>query len=383
MLMYTSCGWFFDDISGIETVQVVQYAGRVIQLAREVLGSDPEPGFLERMAEAKSNVPGQRDGARIYERSVRPAMVDLHKVAAHYSISSLFETYEEKDRIACYSVEREDANPVEAGRHRLLVGRARLTSEITGESALLSYGVLHFGDHNLQAGVREYRGEEAYSELIREAGEAFLGGDLAQVIRLLDRHFAGVTSSLRSLFRDQQRKITDLILETTLANVEASLRQIYEEHETLMRFLAELGMPPPKALHSAAEFAINSSLRRALTGQELDLERIETLLDTAVRENIALDQPGIAYAIGQTLERRMEALAGAPQNLPLLKQIEGIARIAAGLPFRVSFWKVQNLYYELMTGIYPEMKRRTAAEARDWVESFAALGEQIRVRVEE
>jgi alpha-amylase/alpha-mannosidase (GH57 family) len=71
MLMYTSCGWFFDDISGIETVQVIQYAGRVIQLAREVLGNDPEPGFLEGMAEAKSNVPGQRDGARIYEKSVR------------------------------------------------------------------------------------------------------------------------------------------------------------------------------------------------------------------------------------------------------------------------------------------------------------------------
>jgi hypothetical protein len=231
--------------------------------------------------------------------------------------------------------------------------------------------------------AHSYRGEEAYNELIREAGEAFLGGDLAQVIRLLDRHFEGVTSSLRSLFRDQQRKITDLILETTLASVEASLRQIYEEHETLMRFLAELGMPPPKALHSAAEFAINSSLRRALTGPELDLDRIETLLDTAGRENIALDQPGIAYAIGQALEQRMEALAEAPENLPRLQQIEGLARVAAGLPFRVSFWKVQNLYYELMTGIYPEMKRRAAAEARDWVESFAALGEQIRVRVAE
>jgi len=70
MLMYTSCGWFFDEISGIETVQVTQYAARVLQLAMDVL-ADPtlEPGFLAKLAEAKSNIPDHRDGARIYESS--------------------------------------------------------------------------------------------------------------------------------------------------------------------------------------------------------------------------------------------------------------------------------------------------------------------------
>ncbi len=37
-LMYTSCGWFFDDISGIETVQIIAYAARVLQLAKRVSG---------------------------------------------------------------------------------------------------------------------------------------------------------------------------------------------------------------------------------------------------------------------------------------------------------------------------------------------------------
>ena len=71
LLMYTSCGWFFDDISGIETVQVLQYAGRVIQLASELFGQDLEPPFLEILALAKSNVPEQGDGRRVYEAFVR------------------------------------------------------------------------------------------------------------------------------------------------------------------------------------------------------------------------------------------------------------------------------------------------------------------------
>jgi hypothetical protein len=381
LLMYTSCGWFFDELSGLETVQIIQYAGRAIQLAREVLDFDPEPAFLDRLAEAKSNIPGHRDGARVYEKLVKPAMVDLHKVAAHYALSSLFEDYAETDRILCYSVAREDENRAAPGRQRLLVGRARFASEITGESTVLSYGVLHFGDHNLQAGVREFRGQEAYDQFIQEANQAFTRGELPEVIRLFDRHFDGVTFSLRSLFRDEQRKITNLILETTLAEAEASLRQIYENHAPILRFLAELGTPPPKALHAAADFVLNNALRRALKAEELDLERIGSLLDAASRENVALDRAGLAYDIGQALERRMKRMVEAPDHLSLLKEIEGLARMAAGLPFEVSFWTTQNLYYEMMTGVYPEMKRRDSPEARTWVETFAALGEQIRVRV--
>ncbi|MBC7323689.1 MAG: DUF3536 domain-containing protein, partial [Moorella sp. (in: Bacteria)] len=82
MLMFTSCGWFFDEISGIETVQVLQYAGRVVQLARELFHSELESQFLEMLAQAKSNIAEHKDGAHIYEKFVKPAMVDLLKVGA-------------------------------------------------------------------------------------------------------------------------------------------------------------------------------------------------------------------------------------------------------------------------------------------------------------
>jgi alpha-amylase/alpha-mannosidase (GH57 family) len=73
MLMYTSCGWFFDDISGLESVFVLRHAGRVVDLARGTLEKDLEPGFLEILALASSNVDGMtaRD---VYARSVTPYM---------------------------------------------------------------------------------------------------------------------------------------------------------------------------------------------------------------------------------------------------------------------------------------------------------------------
>ena len=95
MLMYTSCGWFFEDISGIETVQILQYAGMALQLSEGLSGNSLERGFLERIEKVKSNIDEHGDGRRIYEKFVKPAMVDLKKVAAHYAISSLFEEYGE------------------------------------------------------------------------------------------------------------------------------------------------------------------------------------------------------------------------------------------------------------------------------------------------
>ena len=62
MLMYTSCGWFFDELSGIETVQVIQYAARAIQLYGEVFGESIEEPFLQKLELAKSNVAANKDG---------------------------------------------------------------------------------------------------------------------------------------------------------------------------------------------------------------------------------------------------------------------------------------------------------------------------------
>ena len=134
LLMYTSCGWFFDDISGIETVQVLQFAGRAVQLAQELFGDSLEQRFIERLGAAHSNLPDQGDGEQIYEQRVRPARVDWERVGAHYAVSSLFETIPEQTKIYCYHAERKNFQTYAAGNAKLAVGEVELTSEITGET---------------------------------------------------------------------------------------------------------------------------------------------------------------------------------------------------------------------------------------------------------
>ena len=385
MLMYTSCGWFFDDLAGIETIQVLQYAGRAVQVAEELFGDILEPRFLELLREAKSNVREHRDGRRIYEKFVRPAIVDLSQVAAHYAVTSLFEPYGKRAKVYCYDVDRDDYQMVETGTTKLAVGRARLTSEITGESALLSFGVVHFGDHNLSGGVRAFRSEKAYGLMVGQVAEAFSKGDLPAVIRLLDKHFLELTYSLRSLFRDEQRRIMQLILESTLAEAEAVYRQLYEHHALLMRFLVELGVPLPKAFQAAAEFVLNLDLRRAFEEEEPDLGEVRGHLEAVAAWRVELDTAGLGYALAQTIERLAEQFRAQPGELASVQRLEKVTGLARSLPFEVSLWKAQNVHFELLQTLYPRFKERAAQgdeTAQAWIGHFVALGEKLRVRVE-
>src|SRR5690606_7672135 len=89
MTMFTSCGWFFNDLSGIETVQVMRYAGRLLDQLAELGAGDLETRFLEGLAEAKSNLADKGSGADIYRAEVLPSRVEDAKVAVHISLSAL------------------------------------------------------------------------------------------------------------------------------------------------------------------------------------------------------------------------------------------------------------------------------------------------------
>jgi alpha-amylase/alpha-mannosidase (GH57 family) len=385
MLMYTSCGWFFDELSGIETTQVIQYAGRTLQLYEEIFGDSLERMFLDRLELAKSNIPEHQDGRMIYEKFVRPATVDRLKVAAHYALSSLFETYAERAKVYCYDVRLGDFQVHEAGRTKLAVGRAQVTSEITQESDMYSFGALHLGDHLMNAGVRLYPGQDGYNLLKHELLDPFARADFHEVLRILDRHFGESTYSLRSIFHDEQRKILDVVMKSVLDETEALYRQVYEKHSGIMRFLSDLHVPLPRAFSMTAEFALNSSLRAVLsTPDHLDFARIKVLLEEAVEAKIPLDETTLGFALRKTIKRLSERLIENSRDLELLKRLEAATGLARRLPFEVNVWRAQNNFYHMLQRVYPEWAARAAGGdelAREWVEHFLGLGRNLSMKV--
>ena len=383
MLMYTSCGWFFNEVSGIETVQVLQYASRVVQLAGKLFDRPFEKGLLDRLELAESNIPEVGNARRIYEQQVVPARVDLLDVAAHYAVSSLFDDAAPEMRIYSYQVELEHGDRRQSGETVLHVGRARVISEITQESQVVTFAVLHFGGHNLTGGIRRFAGEDEYRTLRDELIRAFSSADLTAVVRLL-ANFPEYTFSLKSLFGDRQRQILYRVLESSVVEAERAYRRLYEENASLMKFLIAQDLPLPRAFRMAAEFVLNRLIRGVLAADIVDLERARSLLEEAEAVRVPLDREGLSYVVEKALERVAYQLLENPHDRDLLERWAGLASFTESLPFDVNLWKSQNVFWELLNTVYPAVRERadaSEAEARQWVDLFTSLGELLSVVV--
>ncbi|HEX4021877.1 MAG TPA: DUF3536 domain-containing protein [Acidobacteriaceae bacterium] len=385
LLMFTSCAWFFDDISGIETVQIISYAGRVLQLAAALFG-DPgvalEAEFLTRLQAAKSNVPEQQDGAAIYRRYIRTERIDLEQVGAHYAISSIFENYGDSGELFCYDIQRKTSEVFSSGRGRIAIGQAEICSHITQECEPIDYAVLHLGDQNLSAAVRRTNEQDAnaFANFALQTRNAVDHADLPGVIRLFDHYFGDTAYSLSSLFRDEQRRILQGILDSTLTEMEGHLRGLYEDHISLMHFLSQTGMPKPQALMLAAEFVLNADVRSVLEKEPFDAMRLLGLVAQARADEVPLNGSVLGYIASRMIKRAMDKLQQNPGNMPILESVLEMTEALHALPFEVNFWQAQNIWNTMLqTAPTSEGTEQNA----EWTEKFLELGRKFDLQLDE
>jgi alpha-amylase/alpha-mannosidase (GH57 family) len=386
-LMYTSCGWFFDDISGIETVQVIAYAARVLQLAQDLFGEQAgalEPNFLARLAEARSNVAAAGDGARIYKEQVRTTQLDLEQVAAHYAISSVFSSFAEETELFCYRVRRQAYDIYTSGRGRLALGRASIASVITDKQQSFSFAVLHFGDQNITAAVKPCEEADAaeFEAFASQAAEQLQRAKFPEVIRLLDRYYGHMDYSLTSLFRDEQRRIVQVILNSTLSSIENSLTTIYEDHASLLHYLSQTSLPKPPALTLAAEFAINAGLRKALEGDPVDQALLRSFLALAKADQIPLETATLSYIADQRMKRAMVELQISAGSLEALDRALALARTLVELPFELNLWQAQNIWYEILRVSSYGLTALATDDRPRWEKDFCELGSCLSIDYE-
>jgi hypothetical protein len=383
-LMYTSCGWFFDDISGIETVQVIAYAARVLQLAQQLFAQQALPlekAFLARLAEARSNVARAGDGAQIYKACVATMELGLEQVAAHYAISSMFSSFAEETDLFCYHVRRISYEIYTSGRGRLALGRAHIASAITGHRQSFSFAVLHFGDQNITAAVKPYNEDDSaeFDEFAKQASDYVLRAYFPEVIRLLDRYYGHVDYSLTSLFTDEQRRIVQIILNSTLRDIESSLTTIYEDHASLLHYLSQAGLPKPPALTLAAGFAVNAGLRRALDSDPIDQAQLRSFLSLAKADQVPLETANLSYIADQRMKRAMIELVMSSGSLEMLDRALALARILVELPFELNLWQAQNLWYEILRASSYSLTALAGDNRPRWEEKFNELGSCLSI----
>lgn len=386
MLMYTSCGWFFDDISGLETVQVIQFAGRALQLAEALFGNGIESRFMQLLEKAPSNIRDHQNGRRVYEKFVKPAMVDLTTVGAHYAMRSLFEEYPQQASVNCYTVEQQFFRSLAVGRAKLAMGRVCITSTITLESTCLFFGAIHWGDHNISCCIGPFQDATAPGlAFVNEVFEVFTRAEFPTALLLLEKTIGTSFYSLRHLFRDEQRRILKIVLEANLSDAEAVYRQIYDANAPLLLFLKDLNVPAPRAMAAAAEYLLNAAIRRAFENPVFDPNPVLQLLDAATMHGVTLDPAFLEMAIRRRLEQTAEDFRQRPTETEALRLLDAIAGLLPDFPFEINLRTVQNIYYHILKEILPQKQKEALGHennAEEWVDIFQALGAKIGMRTQ-
>lgn len=348
LLMYTSCGWFFDELSGIETVQILQYAARAMQLARRYCTPQLEQSFLQHLAQAESNISEFGNGAELFEKRVSPSMVNLVKVGAHYAVSSIFDACTDQATIFSYRADLEDFQTLTSGQQTLNVGRVLIRSAITRENDRISFCTMHFGSHSVNGGVRSFIGDDAYQAMKQEITGAFEQGEFAEVIRGMDRHFGMHTYSLKDLFRDHQRQILKRIISQTMQEFEEKLGTLYQNSRSLMGFLRDTGMPVPTRFTTTAQISLNLVLQQLFDMPVIDFTRVAAALAELADWELHLDQTALELVVRRRVEEEISFLDRHPDDHERCAQLLRLLQMLDTLPFSVNLWQAQNVCWQML-----------------------------------
>jgi hypothetical protein len=367
MLMYTSCGWFFDDVAGLEGVQVMKYAGRVLDLCEATGVPSPREAMLDVLATAKSNEPRLGNGADVFRREVDPLRVQPPHVATQWAFSSLVRETPERGTVAGYSYRVSGVRRAENAALRLVLGTIHLEHTVVGSTQVLDLAALHLGSVDFYCALRG-PGLEALSVSAARLLEAFQKAPLPKLFRALDE-FGDVELGLEQMLPDVRQALLDEVIADISQHYASEYARLHDEHARTLDILRNVGYRLPPVIRAAGEMALaqrfadvveeiaegrglaandpagRESDARALArdiealGYRIDVRRAASALETAVRERLR------AFAV----ERNVASLAVAAR----------LARLARDLRLEIDLRPGQNAIH----GLVPELVAKPETRA--------------------
>lgn len=380
MLMYTSCGWFFDEISGIETIQVMQYACRVIQLANQICNEDLELEFIERLADAPSNVHAYETGDEVYKKLVLPSRTNLQRVGMHYAVSSIFEDEPESLTVFNYSTSNEAFIKKEAGEQKLVLGITKVKSLVTRSEKKFTFAVIYLGKHNIIGNISlEMQPDEFVSMQFRMV-KAFEEGRLGEMIGLIQMYFGPDKYTIWHLFQDEKRKILNMISQESMAELESSLRRSYNRDYPLINALSTNNIPIPPAYKTTFEYILNADLVRIFQSDKINIKEMERIAAEMDRWSLKIEDPDkLSRMAGESIYKELKRISSERENVRRIQRLNRMFPILDKFNLEPNLHKTQNLYFEISM----ENKNKPVVEKEsEWVDYFNLLGANLGVKVE-
>lgn len=389
MLMYTSCGWFFSEISGIETVQIMKYAARAMQLAARFTNEDFETHFKDILSQAKSNIAEFGTGKDIYERFVKPSVVTAKQIACLWAISSLYQDFEDEEDVYCYTVKRHSYQKVQKGSSNFLVGHIEISSKVTLQKADLMFALMQYAGGDFHCAIKEFSNDAEFNELQATLIKTFALNPITEIIRTLDEKFGKEYFTLKDIFIEERKKILQILLKDQLEKFGNTYKEMYDQGKGSIYHMQNLGLEIPKEFKISAEYALSHRYNDLLAGSDGFVEapivqQIKDINFEAKRMNIAIDKTpsnkNFAKRIITNLNRLTKSfeIQQADTIIELFEMVEK-------LDLQIDISEAQNIYYNKIYHRIGDIIENNEKEPRDkdikFVKLLLNIGSKLNINV--
>jgi alpha-amylase/alpha-mannosidase (GH57 family) len=366
MLMYTSCAWFFTELSGIETVQVIQYAARALELAKHLsaffdLTIEPlRLEFFKRLSLAQSNIPELKNAQVIYQKYVRPSIVSPKKLIANLVINSLFEEEEqEKIDYDCFLVKVLKKRQESFGNLRLSFGRVQVSSKVTLECMDFVYCVLQFGTFDFRCSIKSISIFKDMDTAEEELFNALYSAQVVDLLRSIDHYFGKEYFSLQDMLQADRINVVSELTKEIIEEISRTYDSIYEKHRMINEIYQTINLPIPPEIYFATEFSLNKKLSIEL--EELAVKGFDPnkfygvvkILQIGRANKVRIDTGKISKFLSNELGGRILKLKaffnGESENdADIVQESINIINFAEGLKIPLRFEELQLQLYKAL-----------------------------------
>ncbi len=331
MKMFTSCGWFFNDISGIETVQVMKYAARAIDLATEFTEAGLETELLGYLKKAKSNISEYGNGAEIYRKSVQPIAASDERIAGRTAIMNSLDLEKETGSIYSHDFEIVEKHREEQDSRSLMVGRIKLASHVTLEKWDYKFALIYFGGHDFNCFLVPFEDETRFEKLKTELSNSFRKYSATEIIRSVTKYFPDECQTFASLFEGERKRVMETLTDGIVKQVGDAYSRLFARHRKLMEHLLEIDVPLPEEFRVAAKYVFEKKADTLFAGSDFDGDcmALIDLLDNARKWEVDLNLEKMRENLSAFLQSRIQVLCsgGDPScAVPAIRALEVLRR---------------------------------------------------------
>lgn len=389
MLMYTSCGWFFSEISGIETVQIMKYAARAMQLVARFTNEDFETHFKDILSQAKSNIAEFGTGKDIYERFVKPSVVTAKQIACLWAISSLYQDFEDEEDVYCYTVKRHSYQKVQKGSSNFLVGHIEISSKVTLQKADLMFALMQYAGGDFHCAIKEFSNDAEFNELQATLIKTFALNPITEIIRTLDEKFGKEYFTLKDIFIEERKKILQILLKDQLEKFGNTYKEMYDQGKGSIYHMQNLGLEIPKEFKISAEYALSHRYNDLLAGSDGFVEdpivqQIKDINFEAKRMNITIDKTPSNKNFAKRIITNLNRLTKSFEIQQADTIIE-LFEIVEKLDLQIDISEAQNIYYNKIYHRIGDIIENNEKEPRDkdikFVKLLLNIGSKLNINV--